>query len=49
MLKGWEEAMETMREGGTRVVQLPPALAFGEAGICDESGECLVVRADTPP
>ena len=49
MLKGWEEAMEGMREGGIRVVQIPPALAYGEAGICSEDGSCLVVRADLPP
>lgn len=25
--------METMKEGGTRVIQVPPELAYGEKGI----------------
>jgi len=33
LLPGWEEALETMKEGGTRVIQVPPALAYGEKGI----------------
>jgi len=42
MLKGWEEALETMREGGTRVIQVPAALAYGAAGVCPGEGDCLV-------
>ena len=39
---GWEEALETMREGGTRVLQVPASLAYGDKGVCFENGECLV-------
>ena len=42
ILAGWEEALETMREGGTRVLQVPANLAYGEKGVCFENGECLV-------
>lgn len=33
LLPGWEEALATMKEGGTRVIQVPPALAYGDKGI----------------
>ena len=43
ILAGWEEALETMREGGTRVLQVPANLAYGDKGVCFENGgECLV-------
>ena len=42
ILAGWEEALETMREGGTRVLQVPASLAYGDKGVCFENGECLV-------
>ena len=42
ILAGWEEALETMREGGTRVLQVPASLAYGDKGVCLENGECLV-------
>ena len=42
MLPGWEDAIETMREGGTRIIQVPAPLAYGEKGVCLEGGECLV-------
>ena len=41
ILAGWEEALETMREGGTRVLGVP-GLAYGDKGVCLENGECLV-------
>ena len=44
MLKGWEEALEDMREGGIRVLQVPAELAYGKEGVCAEDGSCLVVR-----
>jgi len=31
-LKGWNEAMEGMKVGGKRRMEVPPALAFGEQG-----------------
>mmetsp|Transcript_5036 Transcript_5036/g.7415 ORF Transcript_5036/g.7415 Transcript_5036/m.7415 type:complete len:186 (+) Transcript_5036:3-560(+) len=44
MLPGWEEALETMKEGGTRIIQVPPALAYGDKGLClaarDDEGNC---------
>ena len=33
LLPGWEEGMETMKEGGTRVMQVPAAMAYGEKGV----------------
>jgi len=33
LLPGWEEALETMEQGSTRVIQVPPALAYGEKGV----------------
>ena len=33
MLPGWEEALETMEQGSTRIIQVPPALAYGDKGI----------------
>ena len=33
LLPGWEEAMEDMKEGGKRVLQVPPALAYGDKGV----------------
>mmetsp|Transcript_124400 Transcript_124400/g.229181 ORF Transcript_124400/g.229181 Transcript_124400/m.229181 type:complete len:255 (+) Transcript_124400:86-850(+) len=43
MIAGWEEGMDGMKEGGTRVMQIPPALAFGEKGLCPgDGGPCLV-------
>lgn len=32
MLDGWRESFSSMKEGGVRVVELPPELAFGEIG-----------------
>jgi len=37
LLPGWEEALAGMKEGGTRVIQVPPALAYGEKGIMIET------------
>jgi len=33
MLKGWEEVIVSMKPGGVRVLQVPPALAYGEKGV----------------
>jgi FKBP-type peptidyl-prolyl cis-trans isomerase len=33
MIPGWEEALETMEQGSTRIIQVPPELAYGEKGI----------------
>ena len=46
MRKGWEEALETMKEGGTRVIQVPPSMAYGEKGVkipTKEGGEEYLV------
>ena len=33
MIPGWEEALENMEQGSTRIIQVPPELAYGEKGI----------------
>jgi len=33
LLPGWEEALAGMKQGGTRVIQVPPQLAYGDKGI----------------
>jgi FKBP-type peptidyl-prolyl cis-trans isomerase len=33
LLPGWEEALETMEQGSTRVIQVPPRLAYGDKGV----------------
>jgi len=35
ILKGWLEGMKTMKQGGTRVLIIPPELGYGDAG-CKE-------------
>jgi len=46
LLPGWEEALVGMKQGGTRVIQVPPQLAYGDKGIKieakDGSSEYLV-------
>ena len=39
LLPGWEEALETMEQGSTRIIQVPARLAYGEKGVKIESGE----------
>lgn len=33
LIPGWEEALETMEQGATRIIQVPANLAYGEKGI----------------
>lgn len=33
ILPGWEEALDGMQMGQTRIIQVPPALAYGEKGL----------------
>lgn len=33
ILPGWEEALETMKQGQTRIIQVPPSLAYGDKGV----------------
>ncbi|KOO33995.1 fkbp-type peptidyl-prolyl cis-trans isomerase [Chrysochromulina tobinii] len=33
LLPGWEEALETMEQGSTRIIQVPANLAYGEKGV----------------
>ena len=32
-LPGWEEALDGMQMGQTRIIQVPPSMAYGEKGI----------------
>jgi FKBP-type peptidyl-prolyl cis-trans isomerase len=38
-LPGWEEAIASMEQGSTRIIQVPPKLAYGEKGIKVETAE----------
>ncbi|GAB0490773.1 hypothetical protein MMPV_002011 [Pyropia vietnamensis] len=44
VIPGIEEAVLSMRQGGQRVVIVPPALGYGDRGVClnDSRDECLV-------
>jgi len=46
LLPGWEEALETMEQGSTRIIQVPANMAYGEKGVKletkDGSAEYLV-------
>ena len=46
LLPGWEEALEDMEQGSTRIIQVPASMAYGEKGIKvdtkDGSSEYLV-------
>ena len=33
MLPGWEEALDGMQQGQTRVIQVPPEMAYGDKGV----------------
>jgi len=33
MLPGWEEGLEGMKMGQTRVIQVPPSMAYGDKGV----------------
>jgi FKBP-type peptidyl-prolyl cis-trans isomerase len=39
LLPGWEEALETMEQGATRVIQVPPKMAYGDKGVKIETKE----------
>eukprot|EP00184_Porphyridium_aerugineum_P003865 CAMPEP_0184703204 /NCGR_PEP_ID=MMETSP0313-20130426/26993_1 /TAXON_ID=2792 /ORGANISM="Porphyridium aerugineum, Strain SAG 1380-2" /LENGTH=206 /DNA_ID=CAMNT_0027163919 /DNA_START=96 /DNA_END=712 /DNA_ORIENTATION=- len=49
VIKGLEEAVETMKVGGVRKIIVPPALAYGERGVCvgEERKECLIPPNET--
>lgn len=38
VIKGWEQGFAGMRQGGTRTLRIPPALAYGEQGVGDIPG-----------
>ena len=48
VIPGLEAAVLTMRPGGERKVVIPPALAYGERGVClPEKNECLIPPDET--
>lgn len=47
VVPGLEVAVATMRPGGERRAVFPPALAYGEKGVCLPSKECLVPPNET--
>ena len=44
VIPGLEEAVLGMQQGGQRIVIVPPALGYGERGVClgDAGSDCLV-------
>ncbi|MEY3019598.1 MAG: hypothetical protein RLZZ272_582 [Actinomycetota bacterium] len=48
VIPGWEQGLEGMREGGRRVLTIPPDLAYGDRGAGDVigPGETLVFVVD---
>jgi len=47
VIPAWEEALSTMKSGGTRKIIVPPSLAYGDRGVCVPSGECLIPPNET--
>ena len=47
IIPGLEQCLMTMKEGGRRLVIVPPELAYGDRGVCLENGECLVPPGET--
>lgn len=42
VIEGWDEGLEGMREGGTRRLEIPSHMAFGQRGRCRTDGTCPV-------
>ncbi|CAM9388427.1 unnamed protein product [Sphacelaria rigidula] len=42
VIAGWEEVLRLMNAGAEVQMVVPASMAFGDKGICIESGECLV-------
>ena len=36
LIRGWEEGLQTMREGGRRTLRIPSRLGYGSAGAGDD-------------
>ncbi len=46
VIDGWDEGLVGMQVGGTRRLTIPPSKAFGDSGVCNDSG-CPVPRNAT--
>lgn len=42
VIEGWDVGLEGMREGGTRRLEIPSHMAFGQRGRCRSDGTCPV-------